>query len=443
MVGEGDLMQHSPNSLRLARALAPALAALSLPALFSLVGCDGDALNLGNDDAVDSEEESTCAFVSGNVFATTQADIDALEGCRELPGPVYVRIPPGSPGFISFEPLAALEVIHGQLWIDGPATSLAGLESLREVDNLRLSGLQVPDLTALRSLTRVEGDSQAVREHGLIFIDKCDQLTDLRGLEHITSWRNLNISENAGLVSLAGLQAPSQIEGVFVMGSPQLTDLSALAPVVQANSFSVSATGVKGFEGFRLDRAEYLSLDQNHALTDLDGLISLSTVGILEINDNDALERIDLFELSNLDALSVTGNAVLKTVPRYDEREAEGIYTADELPDTASRRPTRALFEVGGNPEVTSIALSAVFGSFEQVAIYRNASVTQLDLGSLARAGTLWIQDNPVLGSVGMPMLDRVDDLTIVNNPALSIAPFAAVHTFTTTASGNLDPLTP
>ncbi len=79
------------------------------------------------------------------------------------------------------------------------------------------------------------------------------------------------------------------------------------------------------------------------------------------------------------------------------------------------------------------------FSDVEQIAIYRNASLTALDLGFLGRASGLSIQENAILTNLAAPALQRVADLAVRNNPALSVAPFASVQTFTRDVSGNLD----
>jgi hypothetical protein len=66
--------------------------------------------------------------------------------------------------------------------------------------------------------------------------------------------------------------------------------------------------------------------------------------------------------------------------------------------------------------------------AIQSVVIYRNASLTTLDLRNLGQANTLWLQDNAALTGADVSSLEQAVNLTIRNNPALTVAPFAAVQ---------------
>jgi hypothetical protein len=167
-------------------------------------------------------------------------------------------------------------------------------------------------------------------------------------------------------------------------------------------------------------------------------LSELRTVESLWIEGNQALLRIDLPVLDDFDSISVIRNAVLEAVPLYNA--TSGSFAQARFGGSlSSPRPSRQVFEVADNPQLTSVVVPATFTDIEQVAVYGNASLTSLDMVNLAQAKALWIGDNPVLASLNAGALQRVADLAVKNNPTLSVAPFADVQTFTREMTGNLD----
>jgi hypothetical protein len=428
------------------------LAATSLSAVALLSGCDGEAYNLGEDDPVGEEPASSCDVAldaAGTLLVQTQADVDALSGCRELPGNLFIDLPDGAES-LSLAPLANLEVVRGLLSIEGPITSLAGLEALEQVSGLSLEGLLVSDLTPLRGLRTMQRQPDFRRIGGAISIAGCDQLVDLAGLENLAVWESLSINGVANLETLSGLQAPSRADSIEITGAPRLSDLSVLASVEEVTGLLLADTAVESLDGFLLQVAEWLQIGANSRLTSLDGLSRLMTVGILGIGDNDALLRVELPALDDFESITIVDNAALEAVPQYTASRGTFVPPAvtpnrgSFVPPAAGVDPTyfrlpRSSFEVGGNPQLKSIVLPTTFSDIEQVAIYDNASLVVLDLGYLRRSDGLAIQDNAVLDTASAPALERVADLAIRNNPALSVAPFANVLTFTRDVSGNLD----
>jgi hypothetical protein len=432
--------QRSSLSVNSARARR-ILAATSLAALAGLSGCNGDAYNLGEDEAP-GEQGGACnvdVSSSGSIFALNQADVDALSGCRELPGALYIRVPAAEQDTFTLAALSELEVVLGTLSIAGPLRSLEGLESLEQAGSLVLERLPVSDLTPLANLRILQGAPMTdVRSSGILQIVQCDELIDLRGLESLTTWSSLSLLGLDSLVTLDGLQAPPLVEAIEISQVPRLADVSALAPVEVAALFSLVQTAVEKLDDFALENAQSVTIYQNHALTDLDGLTDLLSFDNLSVHDNDALLRVELPSLEDFSVITIVGNAVLRAVPHYRANLHRGGQPWRGA-DYGYTRPSRNLFEVGDNPQVESIALPTNFTDIERIAIYQNPRLTALDMGSLQRSNALWIQDNAVLADVAAPALGRVEELSIVNNPALSVAAFVNVQTFVRTMTGNLD----
>lgn len=420
------------------------LGATSLAALAYLSGCNGDAYNLGEDEPA-VEEEGTCNIDPGtseSIFTLDRANVEVLRGCRELPGNLYIRLPAEERETFSLEPLSQLEVVHGVLSIVGPFESLEGLESLEQVSSLELQGLLVPDLTAFRGLRRVMGELSQLRTGGLIKIADCDGITDLTGLDNVTSWSSLSLSGVDNLESLSGLQTPARVEQVELY-APRLADVSALGTMNQVGMLNIGGTAIEHLDLRSLNQADFIYLFNNWALTDLDGLRKLRVVGSLGINDNDALQRVQLPSLTSYQGISIIGNAVLEAVPAYRIHSGAASLSASGSFDTGEVLSSgQLLFEVGDNPLVESITMPTSFPDIGQVAIYQNPSLTSLDMGGLQRSNNIWIEDNAVLDALSAT-LQRVGDLSVKNNPALSVAPFANVQTFTREITGNLDELAP
>jgi hypothetical protein len=396
-------------------------------------------MSLGSNEVAVEDGGCLAGEVIGNVIASSQADVDRLAGCRELPGSLRVVTPADAPGSISLAPLAELQRVPGQLQISGPITSLAGLESLEEVGVLHLRDTLIADLIPLRGLTRVETPTDW--QSSDVLITKCSQLVDLSGLENLTAWASLEISYSDALVSLQGLTAPEQLDRIVLDALPVLSDISALKPVRGVDFFSMWRTAVSGFDGFSLERADTLSLSENHSLADLDGLRRLNEVEDLLIVDNDALVRMDLPRLSRWDNVSIRSNDALSSVPTFNP-QASWSGVTPSLVGGPPPRFQRGLFEVGDNSRVTTIDMYGGF-DIESIVIYRNASVRQVSIPSISRADTLWVQDNPQLQAVSISLLVQLGNLTLRNNPAMSVADFAHVQAATRDVSGNLDELAP
>ena len=411
---------------------------LLLPALAGLAACGSDAMSLGSNEVAVEDSECLGGEVIGNIVASSQADIDRLAGCRELPGSLRVVTPADAPGSISLAPLAELRRVAGQLQLSGPLTSLAGLESLEQVGVLHLRDALVPDLVPLSNLTRVETPKDW--QSSDILITNCDQLVNLWGLENLTAWGSLELSYSDGLVSLEGLTAPEQLDRVVLNAMPQLSDISALEPVRGVDFFNMWRTAVSQFGGFSLERADTLNLTENPALTDLDGLRRLSEVEDLLIVDNDALVRMDLPGLRRWDNISITNNAVLVAVPQFNG--TTNVTSVVSGLEGGPRGFQRGLFEVGDNPLLTTIDMYNSF-DIESIVIYRNPSLEQVSIPNVLRADSLWVQDNALLQVVFIYGLVQIGNLTLRNNPVMSVSAFATVQAASRDVSGNLDELEP
>jgi hypothetical protein len=438
-------MKHQTSNVRALRVIRRTTLAC-VPAALLGSACGGEPLSLGHNDA--AINAPACGIdVSGDVRAETQEQVDALAGCEEIGG--FLHIEGAAP--LDLTPLNALRFVHGTLSLFG-LDSLAGLEGVERVSGVNLRDLSVADLTPLANLTSADAVPRAerlLRENGQsasggLTVLRCNALKDLSGLENVNDWTHFDIGGNESLTSLDGVTVPPVLGQLSLSQNPALTDVSALSTLEDVDSFDITAVGIQSFGDLLLETADEVSLIGNPALTDLDGLARLATVRSLRIEDNDSLIRIDLpalgISVNTLDEVWITGNAVLPAVPplRGGQGQAFSLDTGIEGRSTLFF-PGEVFFVVADNDQLAQVATPSGFDNIQQVAIFQNPRLTQLDFGNLERADNLLIATNPELASVSAARLERVGDLDIVDNPALSVAPFADVQAFTREITGNLD----
>jgi len=408
-------------------------------AALPLAACNSDALSVGSND--DALQQAACngGVYSGSLYADRQEQIDELSGCQVIDGDLRISGSDEEPAELSLAALRSLRLVRGSLTIEG-VSSLDGLETLEQAGTLNLARLGVSDLGALRNLQRVIWDPPGGGDGGIINISECPALEDLGGLEHLTSWQSLKIGNCPALESLDGVVGPPRFAELRLYRLPALREVSALNFARIVDTVNIERTGIESLDGFGLAQAESLGISENPALTSLDGLSQLLRVTSLGITDNDALQRVNLPALERAQIISITGNDSLTSVPRYSSTQ----YLAIEFgPKLDFVNLNQRLFEVGNNARLTSVASPEGFSNVQQVAIWSNPALEDLDLYPLERADGLMIRKNPALSRLLAVSLERVAELEVVDNPALSTAALSDVQTFHSTISGNRDAPTP
>src|SRR4051812_21416078 len=133
-------------------------AAVSSAVLLS--ACGGRQLNVGDNDESGSPDSDLCngGTWTGDVSTFRQTESDELAGCQRINGNLHIRSLPEEG--LSLQALSSLREVHGDVQIEG-VPSLAGLEALEQVGNLRLYGIGDTDLSSLSSLRRVEAAASA------------------------------------------------------------------------------------------------------------------------------------------------------------------------------------------------------------------------------------------------------------------------------------------
>lgn len=235
--------------------------------------------------------------------------------------------------------LAGVEVLNGNLTLSGTdLADLSALGSLREVGGaLTLSdNTQLTSLAALGNLETVRGKLE-VRDNPLL--EGLDGLTSLDTVEGdleivgndelttlgLTSLRDVQgrvlIYFNDKLTTLAGMPALETVDGMFVYFNPKLAafDLDRL-PAIDGDLHLVTNARLASLPALTelttLTDAGDLTISDNDALTDLSGLVSLSTLdGDLYLYFNDTLATVSLPALTAVGGdLTVLDHAALTTL---------------------------------------------------------------------------------------------------------------------------------
>jgi hypothetical protein len=295
------------------------------------------------------------------VAPQSQSEIDALAGCTSLYG-LELNVP------LDLRPLRSLRTL-GVRGLKLDATmSLAGLENLEQAELLFIRG-STPDLNELRSLRRI---------HVLHVVQS--GLNDLSGLT-VTVDRELSISANAQLRSLAGVSVPSEIGStIHLRDCPLLEDIEALRPLTSIGSLeignNVPISNLDVFENLRDVTYGRISL-ANDALVDITGLAGLRSLHSLSIEAPQLVRVPDFSELTTLTSLSLRNTPLLTALPSFPR-----ITTMDEV-------------EIYNNASLVSLTGLASLESVRSFSVVSNPALAELDLGNLREAtAELWILNN-------------------------------------------------
>jgi hypothetical protein len=235
------------------------------------------------------------------------------------------------------------------LEITGTVTTLAGLETIRDVGNV----LYVHDTGELENLKGLEGVEQA----GLV------------------------IASNTGLVSLTGLGGMQVVTTLVIAQNVGLKDLGALTNASFADA-SLTITGneglpnLVGFEG--MTEVGGMVLADNAGLESLQGLDNLQTGGSLTITNNPDLSDISLPNLQTTEYVTIANAESLGRVRLPVLEQAGGLVVAT-------------------CPLLTELNLSAL-RTAGQLYVSDNATLADLgDLSALESVDTAAITENPML----------------------------------------------
>ena len=280
-----------------------------------------------------------------------------------------------------------------------------------------------------------------------------DSLSNLEVLDG-----NLTIANNPFLLSLAGLENLSTVQGhkLWIFNNTNLRDLDALRRLRNVPGY-LAIWNNTNLETLRLpaletvgedlgigDNANLLTLElpklsnvgrkldiqQNGKLTSLVGLEALQSVGwYFTVWDNDNLRELDLNALTSIGRfLWIWENDLLSEVVLGNLRtvgEDLWIFNNTNLRNISLETVTNlGYLEIEDNPNLTLLSLPNLLQVEGYVEIENCKSLQELNLESVTDVGgDLTIQFNPNLSSLaaGFDMLSSISgNLTIRHNPTLA-----------------------
>jgi hypothetical protein len=420
-------------------------------ALLTLAACTSDEVSLGGGDDPGGGSGACVrgvgGVVEGDVMASSQDEVDALAGCREITGTLAITAWP----WFDLSPLMSLREVGGWLDIDGPLESLEGLEGLERVGELHLTGLEVTSLEPLRNLTEVSYDPFASSwGFSTIYIGECAHLIDLTGLENLVVWDEFHVIQLPSLESLRGIVMNRENQRLTVSAAPSLRDITGLRVGAILDTIRLVDTGIESFDSGAPFRLRRLELTNNPALVSVVGLQAMQSVEELVIRNNDRLEQLPElpYLAADLAVLRIRDNDALRSIPQWTNPDVGDFLPPENLGEPGAGDPyffppEFSMAEITGNAQLSEVALPSTFRFGGNVRIHDNPQLTTIELGFLDSADDVSIVNNAVLAAINIPVLETVDDLHVVNNPSLPPSVFDNVRSFSKEMQGNLDAAAP
>lgn len=274
----------------------------------------------------------------------------------------------------------------------------------------------ITNLEGLESLTSV----------GYLRIQHTDNLTNLDGLQNLTSTNSLYFYNNSALTNVDSLLNLTGVLTIYFHTNPLLENVDGLGNITNIPGHLLltknhSLTDLSAFKNLT-NIGYHLKIDQNNSLTSLNGLQNLTTIGgQLFLNYNESLTSIDsLHKLETVGGwLYIEGNDAMSnlnglqnlTTVGHDVhiRSLDGITNIDSLHNLTTVGEDLAIYN---NPMMTNINglknLTTVGG---QIQINDIELLTNLDgLRSLETVG-----GNLIFHSLnGLTNTDSLHNLTAV-----------------------------
>jgi hypothetical protein len=359
---------------------------------------------------------------TGNLTLTTQAQVDAFN-YTNVTGIIFINSLQSS--ITNLNGLSELTSVGGSLFIDNShITNLDGLSNLTTVgQKLSISTRFVTSLDALSNLTSANS----------IDISDNDALTNLDGLSNITSlFGELVIEDNPLLSSLDGLSNLIRTGDFKLIENPLITNLDALSSLkfvvgnfsIEHMSALTNVDGLSSLEG--VANLRILST----GLTNLDGLFNLT--------DIDGLSLLLNFSLANIDGLSgvtkISGHVFIQNNSLLTD--IDGLSNLTEIEGNLGIENNHKLLNLDG-----LVKLASVEGNLE---IKNNdALVDFCGLTKLFTSGTILGTVSIVNNGANTVFITPPADIILNNDPGLCSKDITAVVSTIATVTGCLNPSPP
>lgn len=454
--------------------------------LSSLQGLEGlskiwNSLNITDNPLLESLDalSNITGSVGGSFTISNNTGLTGLQGLEGVEGVVGSFTLNNIPTIVTLGPLTNLATVGGIFTISS-LSSLVDLSSLTSLEEVQTLTLMFND-----SLTAIDLPNYGTKFVGSLEIKNNGSLASIGGfaqLEEIGG--NLRIHNNESLTKLTALNGVADVGGnLYLTGNASLLNLLGLQNLEEVGnlaeiSWNDNLTSLAGLSS--LSEVKYLTVSNNAALNNLQGLFGLKTVSQdLQIHNNASLKQIDA--LSNLaslgHALTLSGNdeladvkglsglsfvtlSTLKVTNNSDLLDLDGlgniVGTVDWLTVSGNDslmhlnglaglvqvktnlliQNNDSLQDLTGLEGLVSVGHLSVDGNDKLVTLVglHNVSVANdvtidsnamlVDLAGLASlqgtVGSLTLRDNPFLGSVqGLSGLNQAGNLTVDGCPSL------------------------
>jgi hypothetical protein len=304
-----------------------------------------------------------------DVTVTTQDEVDALDG---------------------------VTAVHGMLTVEGTSnkdgeaiTDLSALGSLQAVESLTIKNTYATDLTGLANLSSSTHESGRLQE---VRIDSNAYLQTLAAMADWPPMQELVLVNNHDLTDLTGLDNVTTIGQLLIHGADDLVSLQGLQSleIVDGGSFSVadcpSLERVEHLAALHTVIGPSIAFGGNESLTRIE-LPALATVERqLRLDNNPVLSEIVLGSLEEIGGLIIYRNPMMTSMAGFEGVRAiqddlvlthmDGLVTLDGLQNlTVIGNRIR----LADNPSLVTLAALASANIQRSISLQRNHALLTLD----------------------------------------------------------------
>ncbi len=223
---------------------------------------------------------------------------DGLDNLNLIRGNFYII---NNQNLQNFYGLNSLEYVSaGDMYItnNNNLVNLNGLNSLLAIGLDRFLAIQTNnsliDISGLENLQTIKA----------ISIDTNNSLTNLNGLQSVNNLESLSLNQNASLSDINAVANTETLRGLIITGNNNLIDLPVFENLTSFSTLKINfgspITSLSAFQN--VNNMDLLELFQSN-FTSLEGLDSLTHIGILSLNQNE-----NLISLNGLESLTSADN---------------------------------------------------------------------------------------------------------------------------------------
>ena len=294
-------------------------------------------------------------------------------------------------------------------------------------------------LTFSTQLSEISGLEQLRRVNGSVSINFNPNITNLEFLPNLRQSDGINIRGNASLQSIAGLDSMKRLVNISIWDQPLITDMEPLSGLMQiTGGINLRETGIVTLPDFNFTHLSSsppsISIQDNPALVDFDGLKVFKTAGMIRIQNNPSLVSVQgLSGLTSTGAgtsINILNNPQLTSLEGLHNLETMFQSSVLELnnngiEDLNGLRNLKAagVIRIENSPVIRDVDELANVTSLSRL-ILINTGISNLDglSNSSGELLSIFLENNGQLTSIsGLSGTDQVRFLvTISGNPLLA-----------------------